>query len=59
MFLPDFRKILKYTFSRKSIPAGAEMFHEEGRTDGRETNSRFFAILRTQLTAEQDLLVTK
>jgi len=27
--------------------------------DGRETNSRIFVILRTHLTAEQDLLGTK
>jgi hypothetical protein len=39
--LAKFSKILKYKFLWKSIPVGAEMFHEEGRKDGRETNSRF------------------
>jgi hypothetical protein len=58
MFSPDFRKILKYKFSRKSIPAGAEMFHEEGQTDVKLTVV-FIAILRTYPTAERDLLVTK
>ena len=31
----DFRKILKYQFFMKIRPVGAELFHGDGRTDGR------------------------
>jgi len=51
IFPTDFRKILKYYISFKSV--GAEFFQADGRRDGRkdryETNIRFFfAVLQTR-----------
>jgi hypothetical protein len=49
-FSKNFRKITKYQISWKSVhPVGAELFHEDWRTDMTKLIVVFLAILRTHL----------